>query len=142
MFGPGKIEPRYRYLFKQLQIIIISVDADMRKRWEVLYFVRRCKEDDLDISFFESPCTANPTFNPRTGKHEYKDAELWHLVTPEFCDKCNGNAPEIGLAVAVSHHRALWQSEANNPEWCMRSQASKKPLRSQKSQRRPATQCP
>ena len=80
VFGEGKLEPRYQKFLDKFQIIIICVDEDRKKKWEKSHFYRRCREDGLNVGFLERPCVATPVFNSKTGKYEYKETELWHLV--------------------------------------------------------------
>ena len=115
VFGQGKLDPRYQKFLEKFQIMIICVREDRRSKWENSHFYHRCQEDGINVGFLERPCVAQPVFNSKRGTYEFKEAELWHLVTSSFWNKCNGPDRDSGLAIAVSHYRALWQSEGNSP---------------------------
>ncbi len=115
VFGAGKLDERYQKFLETFQIIIICIEEHLKRKWETSHFYNKCREDAINISFLDRPCSAKPVFNAKSGRYEFKEKELWHLVTPGFWNKCNGHEHDIGLAIAVSHYRALWQSETNSP---------------------------
>ena len=84
VFGEGKLDPRYQKFLDTFQVIIICVDENRKKAWEKSHFYRRCVEDRINVGFLQCPCVAKPIFNSNTGKYEYKETELWHLVTRDF----------------------------------------------------------
>ena len=60
VFGDGRLDPQYKRILDELQIIVVAIDPVQKARWVQSDFWKRCIEDNLSISFLEAPCSAKP----------------------------------------------------------------------------------
>ena len=94
-------------LVRHVSVIIICTEETAARRWRESELWRQMKLLGMKVDILPSVCKMHPGYTDRYGQYQIVEQEMWSQATPGFIQMVKDNKASTGLAIAVSHKRAL-----------------------------------